>query len=183
MRRSEPSSGSGVLAGETPVHERDAHATVVLGIGNLLRGDDGVGVHAAHELLVRDDLGDVTVLDGGVAPLDALAMVGHMQRLIIIDAAELGETPGTIRALSPEDLQPHDGDTVSLHDLDLLWALNVMRATGQEPPETVVIGVQPGSMSWSTEISPAVAARLDDITEAVLAEIPARSTGHQKVRP
>jgi len=183
LPRSEPSSGTGGLARDIGVHERAAHATVVLGIGNLLRGDDGVGVHAAHELLARDDLGDLTVLDGGVAPLDALASVGPVQRLIIIDAANLGETPGTIRALSPDDLAPHDGDSVSLHDLDLLWALNVMRATGEEPPETVVIGVQPASMGWSTELSPAVAARLDDITEAVLAQIPARSTGHQKVRP
>jgi len=187
-----PSSGTGGLARDAAVHERAAHATsgtgtlaretVVLGIGNLLRADDGVGVHAAHELLVRDDLGDVTVLDGGVAPLDALASVGPVQRLIIIDAANLGETPGTIRVLSPADLDSNNGDNVSLHDRDLLWALNVMHATGEEPQETVIVGVQPASMDWSTELSPAVAARLDDILEAVLAQIPGRSTGCRKVR-
>ena len=183
MPRSEPSSGTGGLARDTATDGRAAHATVILGIGNLLRGDDGVGVHAAHELLVRDDLGDVTVLDGGVAPLDALATVGPVQRLIIIDAADLGELPGTIRALSPEELAPHNGDSVSLHDLDLLWALSVLQAMGQAPPETVVVGVQPASVDWSTELSPAVAARLDDILEAVLAQIPARGTGREKVRP
>jgi hydrogenase maturation protease len=169
----EPSSGTGVLA----------RGTVVLGIGNLLRADDGVGVHVAHELIARRCLDGVTVLDGGVAPLDALAHAGPMQRLIIVDAANLGEAPGTIRALSPDALAPHDGDGVSLHDLDLLWALSVMRATGEEPPETVIIGVQPACLDWSTELSPAVAARLDDIVEAVLAEIPARDTGREKVRP
>jgi len=183
LPRCGPSSSTGALARGAAAQEPAAHPTVVLGVGNLLRADDGVGVHVAHALLARDDLGDVTVLDGGVAPLDALAHAGPMQRLIIVDAAELGEAPGTFRVLDPDDLAPQDGDAVSLHDLDLLWALNVMRATGEHPPETVVIGVQPAAMDWSTELSPAVAARLDDITQAVLAVIPARSTGREKVRP
>ena len=161
----------------------DGGATVVLGIGNLLRADDGVGVHVAQALLGRARPDDIVVLDGGVAPLDALASVGPVRRLVIVDAADLGESPGAIRTLRPEDLGPHDGDRISLHDLDLLWALNVLRVTGEEPPETVIVGVQPACMDWSTELSPAVAARLDDVIEAVLAGIPARTTGRERVRP
>lgn len=161
----------------------DGGATVVLGIGNLLCGDDGVGVHVAHVLLARGCCDGAVVLDGGVAPLDALACVGPVRRLIIVDAADLGEAPGTVRVLNPDDLFPHEGDGVSLHDLDLLWALNVLRATGEEPSETVVVGVQPASVDWSTELSPVVAARLDDVIEAVLAQIPGRTTGREKVRP
>jgi len=152
-------------------HPRDAGATatVILGVGNLLQGDDGVGVHAVQALLDRDPPEGVVVLDGGVAPLDALAGVGPVDRLIIIDAADLGEPPGTIRVLAPDDLIPAAGESVSLHDLNLLWALGVLRATGEAPPEIVIVGVQPESMEWSTELSPAVAARLGEVVEAVLA--------------
>jgi hydrogenase maturation protease len=159
-----------------------AAVSVVLGVGNLLRADDGVGVHAVQALMRRGGIEGVQVLDGGTAPLDALAGIGPIDRLIIVDAADLGEAPGSVRVLSPDDLIPACGDSVSLHDLDLLWALGVMRAIGNEPPEVLIVGVQPASMDWSTELSPAVAARLDDIMEAVLAAIPARPSGREKVR-
>jgi hydrogenase maturation protease len=93
----------------------------------------------------------------------------------------LGEAPGAIRVLGPEDVIPAAGESVSLHDLDLLWALGVLRATGEEPREVVIVGVQPESMDWSTELSPAVAARLDDILNTVLEAIPARCSGREKV--
>jgi hydrogenase maturation protease len=149
-------------------------ATIVLGIGNLIRGDDGVGVHVVRALTARGCPDGVEVLDGGTAPLDALAAVGPVRRLVIVDAADLGEEPGTVRLLSPDDLIPATGDSVSLHDLDLIWALNVLRLTGQEPDEIVIVGVQ--------ELSPAVAARLEDATEAVLAAVPSRTAGREKVR-
>jgi len=157
-------------------HPRDADAaaagaTVVLGVGNLVRGDDGVGVHVAQALLARGCPEGVTIVDGGTAPLDALAHVGPVDRLIIVDAADFGEEPGAVRVLTPDDVIPAKGDSVSLHDLDLLWALGVMRATGEEPAETTIIGVQPGSMDWSTDLSPAVAAGLEGIIEAVLARV------------
>ncbi len=157
-------------------------ATVVLGIGNLILGDDGVGVHVARALMARGCPDGVEVLDGGTAPLDALATVDPIRRLVIVDAADLGEEPGAIRVLSPDDLMPADGDSVSLHDLDLIWALNVLRMTEREPQEVVVVGVQPASMDWSTELSPPVAARLEDVIEAVLAAIPSATAGCEKVR-
>jgi hydrogenase maturation protease len=153
---------------------QDVGATVVLGVGNLIQGDDGVGVHVAQALLERGCPAGVTVLDGGTAPLDALAHVGPVERLIIVDAANLGEPPGTIRVLTPEEIIPDEGDSVSLHDLDLLWALGAMRTTGEMPAETVVIGVQPESIDWSTELSPSIASRLEAVIEAVLDAIPAR---------
>ncbi len=156
--------------------------TVVLGVGNLILGDDGVGVHVAHALAARGCPEGVEVLDGGTAPLDALATVGPVRRLIVVDAANLGEEPGTVRVLSPDDLIPASGESVSLHDLDLIWALTVLRLTTQEPDEVAIIGVQPASMDCSTELSPAVAARLEDVIEAVLAAIPSATAGCEKVR-
>jgi len=172
LPESEPASSASAAGG----------ATVVLGIGNLIRGDDGVGVHVARALMARGCPDGVEVLDGGTAPLDALATVGPVDRLVIVDAADLGEAPGTIRVLTPDDLIAAAGESVSLHDLDLVWALNVLQVTGQEPDEIAIVGVQPASMDWSTELSPAVAARLDDVIEVVLAAIPARAAGREKVR-
>lgn len=160
----------------------DTVTAVVLGVGNLILGDDGLGVHVVRALKARGCPENVEILDGGTAPLDALATVGPVQRLVVVDAADLGEEPGAIRTLSPDDLVPAAGDSVSLHDLDLIWALNVLRMTGQEPKAVTIVGVQPASMDWSTELSPAVAARLEDVIEAVLAAIPSCAAGCEKVR-
>ena len=167
-------SGTSISLVEAADRPREPGATVVLGVGNLTRGDDGVGVHVAQALQARGCPEGVAVLDGGTAPLDALAHVGPVGRLIVVDAADLGEAPGAIRVLSPDDLLPSEGRSVSLHDLNLLWALGVLKATDEMPAEVVIVGVQPESMDWSTDLTPAVSARLEDIIEAVLAAIPAR---------
>ncbi len=147
-----------------------AGSTVVLGVGNLIRADDGVGVHVAQALAATALPKGVTVLDGGTAPLDALSGVGHISKLVVVDAADMGEAPGTIRWLDLADVTASAGQSVSLHDLDLLWAMSALRATGQEPDEVVIIAVQPASLAWSTELSPEVAVRLDDIAQAVLSQ-------------
>jgi len=144
--------------------------TVVLGVGNLVCGDDGVGIHAVQALTAMPLPEGVEVVEGGTTPFDALSTVGPIGKLIVVDAAEMGEQPGTVRRLALEDLAGAEGAGMSLHDLDLLWALDALRATGQAPEEVVIVGVQPASLAWSTELSPAVAARMPEVTEAVLSE-------------
>jgi len=151
--------------------------TVVLGVGNLVRGDDGVGLHAVRALAAMALPAGVEVVEGDTAPFDALSTVGPVGKLIVVDAAEMGEPAGTIRRLTPADLAAGEAAQVSLHDLDLLWALEALRATGHEPDEVVIVGVQPASMEWSLELSPAVRAQLAAVTEAVLSEVGAGPAG------
>lgn len=182
MPACEPCRGRDGIAPDKLLTDHGTTATVVMGVGNLLREDDGVGVHVARALMGRDDLGSVTVLDGGVSPLDALAGLGTIQRLIIVDAADLSERPGAIRVLTSEELASRAGQSMSLHDLDLAWALSVLEATGEAPCEVKIIGVQPASLEWRTELSPVLQGRFDDIVAAVIAEIPAQKSERKRVR-
>jgi hydrogenase maturation protease len=145
--------------------------TVVLGLGNILHSDDGAGAQVVKRL--REDARvpeDVSLVEGGTLGLELLPYVWDCSRLIVIDAVDVGEAPGTVVRMSGEELNSLPG-TSSVHQLgvsDLLVALRVLQ---QQPPAVVLLGVQPASTAWSTELSPAVAAAMDCLVAATVREL------------
>lgn len=145
---------------------------LVLGVGNLLMGDEGVGIHAARELMERTLPPRVDVIDGGTAGLDLLHLIEGYERVLIIDAVDVGEEPGAILRFSPQDVTSQDGDfPMSLHQTEVLRVLEFADYVGQELPPVVIFGVQPESMEWSLELSPRLQARLDLLVDAVHDEV------------
>ncbi len=144
--------------------------TLVLGIGNLLLGDEGVGVHAAHALAAETFPENVTVVDAGTAILDALPFIESADRVIVIDAVRAGEPPGTLYRFPLEDSAP-SAVIGSMHGFDLsrLMAL----ACRADVPETVVLGVEPAVIQWSMELSPEVAQVLPELLRWVKREVSA----------
>lgn len=142
---------------------------VVVGVGNLLLQDEGIGVHVAHALQEINPPG-VELIDGGTVP-DILTTREPADRLIIIDAANVGGAPGTVGIFHPDDLAEAPEGYVSLHDLGLQQSLKTMRLLGNEPGEVVIIGIQPHIIDWGTELSPELAGRLQKIVDTVLKEI------------
>jgi hydrogenase maturation protease len=141
---------------------------LVLGIGNLLLCDEGVGVHVARLLQQEELPADVAVLEVGTAFLDALPALEIADRVIVVDAMQAGQAPGTIYRIPFEDVMKRDL-IASLHGFDLS---RVMYLAGREtPPEAVVIGVEPARVEWGTEPSPAVSAVMPAVVEAVKTEI------------
>lgn len=138
--------------------------TLVIGIGNLLLGDEGVGVHVARALL-RERLPDnVVIIDAGTAFLDALPEIEHADRIIIVDAMKAGDQPGTVYRVPFEDCARRETIT-SLHEFDMARALYML---GREnPPNVIVFGVEPETIDWGTELSPAV----KEIVPALLATV------------
>jgi len=142
--------------------------TIVLGIGNLLLGDEGVGVHAARALAKGLTLSDTEVLEVGTAILDALPALEKADRVIVLDAMEDHGDPGTIYRV-PMDQCTGKSCIASLHGFDIKSVLAL--AGCEEPPEVLVLGVEPAVIEWSMELSPQVKEALPKLLEAVREEI------------
>ena len=142
--------------------------TLVLGLGNLLLGDEGIGVHAAQALQREAPALGAIVLDIGTAILDALPFLETAERVIVIDAVTAGLKPGEICRFNLKDALP--AQTIgSLHGFDLT---RVMALIGREqPPEVTVIGVEPAVIAWSLELSPPLKATFPDLLSLIRKEI------------
>lgn len=143
----------------------------VIGIGNTLMGDDGVGV-AVAALLDGSLPRNVDVYDAGTALQDMLSCVGRCERVILIDSCAAGGAPGTVyRSI----LHPDDWETAplgdSLHDMDVVHALRMHRLAGGSLGEVALIGIEPGEVSLREGLSPALEARMPAILQAVRDEI------------
>jgi hydrogenase maturation protease len=141
----------------------------IVGVGNLLLMDEGVGVHVVQELERRHLPSNVLVIDGGTSP-DALAYASEVDKLVIVDAVRGGGEPGTVYRLTPDDIDESDRNPLSLHEWDLMDSLKLSRYW-TEDIEVVIIGVEPAQMEWGMDLSPEVQARLPRIVEVVLREV------------
>jgi hydrogenase maturation protease len=146
-------------------------STLVLGLGNLVHADDGVGVHAIHRLEKDPRVPPhVALLDGGTQGLSLLSHLTGVERLLVIDAVDVGEQPGTLIRLEGTALDRLPGKP-SVHQLgfaDLMVALKLLDAA---PHEVVVMGVQPLSTEWSAELTPPVTDGLDRLIGVVVEQL------------
>jgi hydrogenase maturation protease len=146
--------------------------TLVLGVGNLLLSDDGVGIHAIRRLLEQDCLPeDVQVVDGGTAGLYLLCYLEDVDRLVIIDCIDAKQAPGAILRMAGEDIPTYLSMKVSPHEITLPDLLASARLRDLVPREVVVWGMQPASLDVGVELSPQLAARLDTLVECVVNEV------------
>ena len=149
----------------------DDSKTLVLGLGNLVHSDDGLGVHAI-QMLMQDPRvpSDVVLMDGGTQGLALLPHISAFQRLLVIDALDVGEPAGTLVKVEGAALRNLPGKA-SVHQLgfaDLLVALELL---GDLHEEIVLLGVQPLSTEWSTELTTPVRAALDQLPDFVIDQL------------
>jgi hydrogenase maturation protease len=142
---------------------------VVVGVGNLLLKDEGIGIHTVKALEEMDLPPDVKIIDGGTAP-DLIAYTEAGDKLIIVDAAKAGGEPGTVYRFLPEDLS-QNGGILSTHELGVEQNLRLMSLAGNRPGEIVIIGVEPGEIGWGTELSPELQRKIPEIVKIVLREM------------
>ena len=147
---------------------------LVLGLGNLLCADDGVGVVALHRL--RDDwhLPDgVVAVDGGTLGLALLPLVERAERVILIDAVRADGPPGTPVRLTGDDVAPAVRDRLSPHQVGVADLLGGAALLDRYPTEVVIVVVVPASVDLAFERTPAVAAALPALVARVVAELAA----------
>ena len=147
---------------------------MVIGVGNLLLKDEGIGIHAIKALQEMELPPDVELIDGGTSP-DLIAYTRAGDKMIIIDCAKSGGKAGTIYKFKPEDLAAGKGTLTAAHEMGVIENLKLMEMTGNKPKETVIIGIEPAEMDWGMELSATLKKRLADVIKAVLREIDACS--------
>jgi hydrogenase maturation protease len=147
---------------------------LILGIGNILLKDEGVGVHVINKIKGMNLPDNVEVIDGGTAGLDLTDFIANRKKVIVVDTVKAGEKPGTIYRLTEENLDIKPKAIMSFHDIDFLDALYMSKTMGEKPEEVVVIGIEPKDMSDGIELSPEIEERIPIIINAVLKEINGR---------
>ncbi|MBW1715786.1 MAG: HyaD/HybD family hydrogenase maturation endopeptidase [Deltaproteobacteria bacterium] len=144
---------------------------VVLGVGNLLLSDEGVGVHIANRLMEIPLPSEVEVIEGGTDGFSLMDVVMNADRLIVIDAVKSGAHPGSIYRFDIEDCSPYlDFYKTSVHQINILEVISLSKLIGHTP-KTTVIGVEPKSLEIGMELSPEIQAKIPKIIELIFSEL------------
>ncbi len=146
---------------------------IILGVGNILLTDEGVGVRVVEEMRRRYYFPEnVRLVDGGTQGLWLMPTIQEADHLIVIDAVLGGGEPGTLYRLERADLPKGLRIKQSAHDSDLVEALNLCSLIDAEPKSCVVIGIEPQVITeFSMELTGTVASRMDQIIDRVVVEL------------
>ena len=149
---------------------------LVLGIGNVLLTDEGIGVRALNELQRRYTFPEnVELLDGGTAGIELLRHIRNRDYLIIIDAMKFDLQPGTVSRVEGQDVPAAFRTRISPHQLGLSDLLAAAMLTDELPKNLVLFGVEPESLDIGLDLTDTVEASLEKLTGAILEEL--RSIG------
>ncbi len=146
-------------------------STLILGLGNTLLTDEAVGPRVVG-LMQAGDEGDglVRYLDGGTLSFTLAGPIAECSNLIVVDAAVMGDPPGTVRAFEGEamdrQLRRH---AKSVHEVSLADLLDMARLTDSLPPRRALVGIEPGLVDWGSELTPAVEAAIPEAMDQVRA--------------
>ena len=154
--------------------ERPAFKTLVLGVGNKLMSDEGVGVHVIERLAAEYDLPEeVQVLDGGTLGLDLLYYLEGIENLLLVDAAETGKEAGTMIRLEDDEVPAFMSIKISPHQIGVPDMLAAAKFKGLYPKRLVLWGIQPELIRIGLDLSPALASKVDDLTIKLVDELAA----------
>jgi hydrogenase maturation protease len=143
---------------------------LVLGIGNTLLLDEGVGVRAVQELQKEAWPDTVEFMDGGTFTQDIFYLFKDYDGLLVLDCVRAGHPAGTVYRLGEEDLVKNEAQNLSVHDIDLLDSLRMAEMIGHRPAMRVV-GMEPERIDWHMGLTPTVEAALPTFLRAAREEI------------
>lgn len=143
----------------------------IVGLGNLMRTDDAVGMLALQQLQQESQLPEgVVLIEGGTLGLDLLHPLSGVTHLLALDAIDAGEAPGTVLRFAGEAIADMPA-TKSVHLLGFSDLIGAMTLTGDAPEEIVVLGVQPEKIAWGTELTRSAQAALGKLVAAGLEQV------------
>lgn len=146
---------------------------IVVGIGNLLMRDEGIGCAVIdHFVSCQDVYPDVEFVDIGTGGFALLHLISGRKKAILIDCAKMGTEPGTIKKFTPEQVNSiKQLSHYSLHEADVLKVIEISRQLGQCPAEIVIFGVEPELIEIGQELSETLFVRFVDYITAVEKEL------------
>lgn len=160
--------------------EQDSYSTtlvpkpkiLIIGIGNTLLQDEGIGVHLINELRKMSVPDNVFLVDNSSGELDLMDyMHKGIEKVIIIDAIKGGRTPGTTFRLSANEVITATKHIYALHHTELVDTCHMIDLFGRKPKEIVIVGVVPKETEWSLSLSPELQAKVPEIIRVVFDEI------------
>lgn len=141
--------------------------TLVLGIGNILLRDEGIGVRIVEALKTMPLPSNVELVDGGTAGADLIDLLAERQNVIIIDAVQSDTPPGTILKITPQNLLEPRDNALSLHDLDIPQTLAMTRLLGCAPKRVIIFGIVPECNDPGMELTPTLESLVPRIADLV----------------
>ncbi len=152
----------------------DAPRTLVVGLGNPLMADDGVGLTMLERLRELYDLPpSVALTDGGTWGMMLLPSIEDAEELLLLDAVRTGSPPGTLSQLGRDQLPLFFSHKISPHQIDLREVLAVADLRGHLPPRLAVIGIEPAVVEMRDRLTPCVADRIDEAVHAAVRQLAA----------
>lgn len=158
--------------------------TVILGIGNTILSDEGVGVRAAEAIEAAYDLPEgVEVIDGGTAGMELLGPLTNTDLLVVLDAVKSGKPPGTVIKLAGDQVPVFFRSKLSPHQVSICDVLAGLEFSGEAPGDLVLIGVEPDNLDLGLELTPAIAAKVPEIVALAVAELAQRGVSLREKPP
>jgi hydrogenase maturation protease len=144
---------------------------LILGIGNLLLKDEGIGVHVINRLREMDLPPDVEIMDGGTLGIDLIFYIEGRKKVIVIDTVKAGDPPGTLYRFTDKELTVKKDFLRTAHGIDFSDVVGTVKQFGNKPDEIVFIGVEPEDISEGLEPTDFIARRIPVIIELVMKEL------------
>ena len=142
---------------------------LVMGVGNALMQDDGVGTAVTDRLATTAPPGaGLEIIDGGTIGLSLLPQIEDADGVIVVDAAELAAPPGAIRVFLDDEIDRQlSGKRRTVHEVALLDLFSAAAIRGRMPPRRALVAVQPACTEWGLDLTAPVAAAVDDACSAI----------------
>ncbi len=151
---------------------------IVLGLGNVLMGDDGLGVRAVERLARRfAPDGATRVLDGGTLGLALLPYLEDAEEVLLVDAVRTRGAPGELVRMEAEEIAPNFDVRLSPHEIGVVDLLRGASLSGRRPEVTVLLGIVPAQVEFGVHLSRAVEQALPKLVDRIVAE--AEALGHR----
>jgi hydrogenase maturation protease len=148
---------------------------VILGIGNIILTDEGVGVRAAEALAAAYDLpADVEMIDGGTAGMELLGPLTGVDVLVVLDAIKAGKEPGAVVTLVGTEVPVFFRSKLSPHQISICDVLAGLEFSGEAPKDLVLIGCEPESLDLGLELTPTIAAQVPEMVRLAVQELAQR---------
>jgi hydrogenase maturation protease len=158
----------------SPHSSDEVKHVLIMGLGNPLLGDEGIGVRVVEELKGLELPDGVVVVEGGTTGLGLIGLMEGYERVIVVDAADMGHPPGRVVRFTPLEVQLKTAEApLSLHQIGLEEVLALAEALEVAPAELVIIGIQPSLLEVGVGLSPEVEGAIPQIIRIILDELDA----------
>ena len=151
---------------------QEEHRVTILGLGNILMSDEGVGVHIVKEFEKRYEVPSyVEIVDGGAAGLDLIPFIEGRDKVVMVDAVNFDREPGHIDVLENDQIPVRLTQKASMHHLGLMDVLTIVNLSGNLPKELCIIGIQPASLELGLDMTPAIWDKREALIERLVRKL------------